>query len=72
MTDKNEVSRCRHNGTWLICGGYGEWCYECGALRRMQVVNRNEVRAETQWCRPTGIGGANPYPMKELRKCQTK
>ena len=49
-------------------GGHGEWCYECGALRRMAVVEPNHVYPKTRWTRPVGKDGKNPYPMIELKK----
>lgn len=65
---------CRHRRTWLIAGGYHEWCYECGALRRMEVAPPNSCYPVTRWTRPTGIGGDNPWPPVELnnRKARDK
>lgn len=58
--------KCRHYHTWLIAGGLFEWCYECGALRKMIEIAPAYLRNCTQWTRPTGKGGKNPYPMKAL------
>lgn len=52
--------RCRHNGTWII-GGFAEWCYECGAYRKLRGVGTTTVTAASHWLRPVGIGGANPF-----------
>ena len=60
-------ARCRHRESWLIAGGAYEWCYECGALRKMMISHPpNVVTPITQWTRPTGKKGANPHPMKKL------
>lgn len=53
--------RHRHQRTsWLICGGYVEWCYQCGAWRQLKWVGANSFAAAGKWTKPTGIGGANP------------
>ena len=64
MTDK-----CRHSKTWLVAGGYIEWCYECGAMRQMwkspegnsvsPLIGEDGKRA--RWIKPVGTGGPNPY-----------
>lgn len=59
--------RCRHRGSWLLCGARWEWCYQCGALRRMAHVTANHVEPETFWQRPVGEA-ENPYPLKPPRK----
>lgn len=53
--------RCRHRRSWLICGGWAEWCYECGAWRQLRAIagtNRSAVAG--RWTRPVGKGGENP------------
>lgn len=60
------ANRCRHRGTWLLADGYLEWCYECGALRKMYHSGPAEIAPRTRWTRPVGIGGANPWPMKDV------
>jgi hypothetical protein len=61
-------ARCRHKETWLISGGSYEWCYQCGALRKMMIsYPPNSVTPITQWTRPTGNKGTNPHPMKKLK-----
>lgn len=64
------MKRCRHRKTWLIgmcsLGGY-EWCYECGAMRELALGAIGGIVAITQWTRPTGVGGKNPWPMKPVR-----
>jgi len=64
------MKRCRHNKSWLIAGGYIEWCYQCGAIREMQRVDgkMNEVRPHTEWKRPAGSGGKNPYPFLPINR----
>lgn len=64
---KNE--RCRHErNSWLLCGGYVEWCYVCGAFREMHAVDGvNVVIPRTKWVKPTGDRHDNPYEkMKDL------
>jgi hypothetical protein len=55
--------RCRHSASWLIDNGALEWCYQCGAWRRLRLVSEssNTVRPSTPWVRPTGNGGENPW-----------
>ena len=60
--------KCRHNKTWLIGYGTYEWCYQCGALRGMKQTGKNSVTSNTQWQRPVGKDGSNPYPLKKLKK----
>jgi hypothetical protein len=55
------VLGCRHRNTWLIAGGYYEWCYECGGIRKMKVSAPNVCCPETTWCKPTGKDGDNPW-----------
>ena len=55
--------RCRHErNSWLVCGGYGEWCYVCGAYRGMDLTGKNACKPRTKWFRPTGDKNKNPYP----------
>ena len=64
MTDK-----CRHRKTWLVAGGYIEWCYECGAIRQMwRAPEGNSVSSlvgedgrRARFIKPVSKGGANPY-----------
>jgi hypothetical protein len=56
--------RCRHErNSWLIAGGYYEWCFVCGAIRRMRKIKgmENGVTADSKWCKPTGNKEDNPY-----------
>lgn len=53
---------CRHSDhSWLICGGLIEWCYRCGAFRRMDLVNRTTFAPAGAWALPSGPEGANPW-----------
>lgn len=47
---------------WLMCGGYLAWCYECGAVRRMQRTEQSHGVApfDKHWTKPVGKGGENP------------
>lgn len=54
--------RCRHNRYWIINGGYGLWCYECGAYRAMTVIKNGTTSVpRSGWIKPTGMGGENPW-----------
>lgn len=57
MTAKH---RCRHNRCWVMFGGYLLWCYECGAIRRMQY-GANGFETDGGWIKPVGKGGENPW-----------
>ena len=70
MSKTNE--KCRHNGTWLVAGGYIEWCYECGAIRQMRRVGENAFTNQGQWIRPVGVGGKNPYDWRFDNKKKVK
>lgn len=54
---------CRHRKSWLVAGGFIEWCYECGAIRKMGRVagTENAVAPRSTWAKPVGKGGKNPY-----------
>lgn len=62
-------TKCRHRKTWLVAGGFIEWCYECGAIRQMQrttvpnwvmpMTGKDGNRA--RFIKPVGAGGENPY-----------
>jgi len=56
----------RHDrSSWLIAGGYVEWCYQCGAWRQLVREHPgNVLRPAGPWNKPSGIGGSNPA-MKE-------
>ena len=56
-----ESARCRHRATWLVAGGHIEWCYECGAIRRLTTEAPNISIPLGKWARPTGRGGENPW-----------
>ena len=53
---------CRHRTSWIILGGYAEWCYFCGAWRRLQPMERINVSyPATTWVKPTHDKNDNPY-----------
>jgi hypothetical protein len=66
------MERCRHERSWFIAGGWYEWCWECGALRKLRPSGVNCSDVVSQWTRPIGKGGKNPlgkggknlFPMK--------
>lgn len=64
--------RCRHErNSWLIAGGSYEWCYVCGAIRRMMKIPlTNGVTSDSGWLRPTGDAEHNPgrLPKRVIRK----
>jgi hypothetical protein len=61
--------RCRHGQSFLMCGARLEWCYECGAWRRLKPVagSTNAVAPDSAWCRPVGRGGPNPFDQWDRR-----
>ena len=55
------MTRHRHErSSWLICGGWVQWCYQCGAWRNLRHVSDNIFAANGKWQKPSGIGGPNP------------
>lgn len=52
-----EKKRCRHVTSWVIFGGYGEWCWGCGAYRRLSGPE-GECAVVSDWAYP---GDVNPY-----------
>ncbi len=57
-----KVIKCRHNKSWLVAGGHIEWCYQCGAIRIMRNHYKiNGVTPASNWAKPTGLNGDNPY-----------
>lgn len=64
MTDKQTVKaivRCRHSGAWVMCGGYGLWCPECGAWRPMKPSgDSNVIVPRGGWHTPRRYKGVNP------------
>lgn len=55
------TTRCRHQRTWVMFGGRGEWCYECGAYRDLVKINGAQSKPISNWIRPVGKGGKNPF-----------
>lgn len=54
--------RCRHRNSWLLAGGLIEWCYECGAFRKMRRTNDLTILAVGScWAYPVGRGNPNPW-----------
>ena len=53
---------CRHsNHSWLIAGGLIEWCYRCGAFRRLRITGDVTLSVDGAWAIPTGRDGKNPW-----------
>ena len=62
QADTPKQPRHRHErSSWLMTSGNGyiEWCYQCGAQRRLHWEG-GALRARKNWLKPTGIGGPNP------------
>jgi hypothetical protein len=57
-------ARCRHRDSWLI-GSHYEWCYRCGALRRMRDTSipgcTSTCEPASSWAVPVGPDGENPF-----------
>jgi hypothetical protein len=63
---------CKHRTTWIVCGGFGEWCYVCGAYRQLKRLGPNTSAPLTNWARPTGDPTVNPYEkMKVLNEAKS-
>ena len=64
--------KCKHRTTWLIgppgLGTMLEWCYACGALRRLREVSPAHLVPSTYWQRPVGMGGGNPEALRPLHE----
>lgn len=63
--------RCRHErNSWLIGApdSMFEWCYVCGAIRRMRKIPLvNGCTAATGWQRPTHDREKNPMMLPKRR-----
>lgn len=66
------IVKHRHERTsWLIAGGYIEWCYVCGAWRHLRKIENisngwgpyrsGEFKG---WRKPSGNPKKNPYVFK--------
>jgi hypothetical protein len=54
--------RCRHERhSWLIAGGYYEWCYVCGAFRGLKHIKDNVYSPDSKWFKPSGDKNVNPW-----------
>lgn len=62
------MQKCRHNSSWIIAGGHWEWCYACGALRELRKIAPNGSVPYTQWVKPTGKPGNNPWDRRKLSR----
>ena len=62
---KPRKERCRHErNSWIIFGGFGEWCYVCGAFRHLEKVpgvGEAILKAVSGWRKPSGDKNVNPY-----------
>lgn len=61
---KIKKERCRHErNSWLIVGGFAEWCYVCGSYRNLKEV-KGGLAPLGEWHRPSGDKNINPYKLK--------
>lgn len=59
--------RCRHErNSWIIVGGYAEWCFVCGAFRNLKRISPSGLAAASEWFKPSGDKNVNPA-MQEKR-----
>ena len=56
------TTRCRHSSSWIMAGGHIEWCYRCGAVRRLRKISPMASVPASTWARPVGPDGKNPWP----------
>ena len=65
-------TRCRHDrNSWLLASGNIEWCFVCGAWRKMGHVSSTEVIPLTHWVKPSHDRDNNPavpLPLKKRRR----
>ena len=60
------MSKHRHErSSWFIGGSEGGvmWCYQCGAIREMDMCGFGgllKFKEGSKWTKPTGDGGENP------------
>lgn len=61
--------RCRHRDSWIVFGGLAEWCYRCGAWRKLKPVKGSAAQLESAstWVRPVGAEGENPWSTWQRR-----
>ena len=53
--------RCRHERhSWLIANAEYEWCYVCGAYRRLEMKSGYLVPI-SKWVKPSGYKNNNPW-----------
>ena len=53
--------RCRHSDAWVMGGGYGLWCPECGAWRPMKPSgDENVIVPRGGWHTPRRYKGVKP------------
>jgi hypothetical protein len=68
--------RCLHRKSWLLCGGFLEWCYACGAIRqhKRDPMYTNTVTPDGPWQRPVGDEARNPIDtyLKRLEKWRAR
>ena len=64
-------NRCRHERNSWILGGEWEWCYRCGALRRLKPLGGNACAVDSGWLRPVGAEAANPSNLPPRQKRET-
>lgn len=59
--------RCRHErNSWIIGTDSYEWCYVCGAFRKLKTIGTFIVVPASKWVVPTGNKKDVPYivPLK--------
>lgn len=60
--------RCRHSDSWLLGHvHFIEWCYRCGAFRRLRDDGCDGMKAVSPWCKPIGPSGENPWDAWQRR-----
>jgi len=66
---ENMKERCRHErNSWIIGGGFYEWCFVCGAIRGMLPDKKqNFVSPRTLWIKPTGNPKKNPWKTSDWK-----
>lgn len=63
------VQKCRHRDSWIL-GFVWEWCYRCGALRRLSRTGPTSLAVDSGWQRPVGQTADNPGRLPTRRKAR--
>lgn len=61
---KQKTARCRHARSWIMAGGNIEWCWQCGAIRKLSMAFDPEgsmLVPVSVWQSPIKDSSENPF-----------